>query len=108
MTKKSLLLAVMLSTALVSVGFCQELISMAMSVAPSTQESRPEMRSTDSLAGGSASSSGVMLDRSGMDKASVHLQILQQSTAHFAETGVAKKPLAEDKKSSSSKPQGNS
>jgi hypothetical protein len=104
MTKKSLLLAVMLSTALVNVGYCQELITMAMSVAPSTQE----MRGTDSLAGGSASSSGVMLDRSGMDKASVHLQILQQSTAHFAETSVAKKPLAEDKKNSSSKPQGNS
>ncbi|MFZ6748344.1 hypothetical protein [Undibacterium sp. Ren11W] len=103
MTKKSLLLALLLSTTLISAGFCQELISMAMSAPASTQE----MRAPDTLAGGSAATSSVMLDRSGMDKASVHLQILQQSTAHFAETTLAKKPLAEDKKSAS-KPQGNS
>jgi hypothetical protein len=103
MTKKSLLLALFFSTTLMSVGFCQELISMAMSVAPSAQE----MRAADTLAGGSAAASNVLLDRSGMDKASVHLQILQQSTAHFAETTAAKKPLADDKKSTS-KPQGNS
>jgi hypothetical protein len=103
MTKKSLLLALFFSTTLMSVGFCQELISMAMSVAPSTQE----MRAADTLAGGSAATSNVLLDRSGMDKASVHLQILQQSTAHFSETTAAKKPLTDDKKSAS-KPQGNS
>lgn len=103
MTKKSLLLALFFSTTLMSAAFCQELITMAMSVPPSVTE----MRAPDTLAGGSASASSVMLDRSGMDKASVHLQILQQSTAHFGETSANKKPLTDDKKSAS-KPQGNS
>lgn len=54
-----------------------------------------------------ATQSSMTLDRSGIDKASVHLQILQQSTLHFSDSAQAKKPTIDDKKTQI-KPQSNS
>ncbi|MBI3283627.1 MAG: hypothetical protein HYZ65_02070 [Burkholderiales bacterium] len=68
-------------------------ICLAMS-APSGQQDKvaPE------AAAASAAQAAVQLDRSGVDRASVHLQILQQSNTHFADTVPARKPGAYDKK----------
>lgn len=47
---------------------------------------------------GSSGGQGVKIDRSGMDKASIHLQILQQTAPIFNETIPNKKSGNEDKK----------
>ncbi|MBR7778131.1 hypothetical protein [Undibacterium rugosum] len=60
-----------------------------------------ESAQESSSASASASSqTQTPLDRSGLDRASVHLQILQQSSTHFSEAGTstAKKPTSFDKK----------
>lgn len=49
----------------------------------------------------------VALERGGLDKASEHLQILQQTSPHFVDTLQIKKPASVDKKLQS-KPQSNS
>ncbi|MBY0573396.1 MAG: hypothetical protein K2P84_06915 [Undibacterium sp.] len=49
---------------------------------------------------GNNSGSAPQIDRSGMDKASIHLQILQQTTPRFTESSGVKKPTMDDKKSS--------
>ena len=51
---------------------------------------------------GQSSAQNMQIDRSGMDKASVHLQILQQASPRFTESSGSnsKKPSVEDKKSS--------
>jgi hypothetical protein len=46
----------------------------------------------------------MVLERGGIDKASEHLQILQQASPHFVENVPVKKPVVEEKKSPS-KPQ---
>lgn len=51
----------------------------------------------------------LQIDRSGMDKASVHLQIMQQTSPRFSEpAGGSKKSGSDDKKSTSTKTQENS
>lgn len=47
------------------------------------------------------------LERGGLDKASEHLQILQQTSLHFVDTFQVRKPTSVDKKLQS-KPQSNS
>ncbi|MFA9274831.1 MAG: hypothetical protein ACEQSE_08150 [Candidatus Aquirickettsiella gammari] len=42
----------------------------------------------------------LQIDRSGMDKASVHLQILQQTSQKFTEPSTSKKNNNDDKKAS--------
>ncbi len=42
----------------------------------------------------------VQIDRSGVDKAAIHLQILQQAAPHFTEGSAAKKAATEEKKTS--------
>lgn len=50
----------------------------------------------------------LQIDRSGMDKASVHLQIMQQTSPRFTESsGSPKKPSADEKKSNNTKTQEN-
>jgi hypothetical protein len=46
----------------------------------------------------SSGQSNISIDRAGIDKASIHLQVLQQAGSRFSESGNAKKPAAEDKK----------
>lgn len=94
MLKKFILVGLLLSSTLAATAFCHELLAMAMSVPASHQDSRTQDLSTASA----ASQSPLTLDRSGMDKASVHLQILQQSTTHFSESVQAKKPAIDEKK----------
>lgn len=110
MLKKSISLGLLLSTLLLgtvvsaNLVVAQEFIPMAMSIPPPQQQ---DGRNSDAQVGSAASQTPVLLDRSGMDKASVHLQILQQTTTHFSDTAQAKKPAADDKKSAL-KPQSNS
>lgn len=94
MIKKSLLVGLLLSSTLACTAFCQEFYLLAMSVPVSQLDSRTQDLPTASA----ASQAPMTLDRSGMDKASVHLQILQQSTSHFSESVQAKKPAIDDKK----------
>jgi hypothetical protein len=103
MIKKSILVGILLSSTLACTAFCQEFIAMALSIPTSQQDSRNQ----DTPTASAASQSPMTLDRSGMDKASVHLQILQQSTSHFSDSVQAKKPAADDKKLQL-KPQSNS
>lgn len=49
--------------------------------------------------GQNSGQNSTSFDRSGMDKASIHLQVLQQATPRFTESSNAKKPASEDKKS---------
>ncbi len=51
----------------------------------------------DNASASATAQSQSTLDRSGLDRASVHLQILQQSNVHFGDSG-AKKSLPFDKK----------
>jgi hypothetical protein len=69
-----------------------------MNTQPSCQENCP----ADGASGGQ---NAPHIDRSGMDKASVHLQVLQQSSHKFSEPANAKKN--NDDKKSSSKSQSN-
>lgn len=109
MLKNSLLLVLLLSTVMLGTAssanesIAQELTPGAMSIPPPQQDSCHSDQQEDSA----ASQTPVLLDRSGMDKASVHLQILQQSSTHFSDIAQARKPAAEDKKSTL-KPQSNS
>jgi hypothetical protein len=98
MLKKSILFGLLLSTLLLGtagIASSQEFIPMAMSL-PTPQQ---DGHNTDAQSDSAACQAPVLLDRSGMDKASVHLQILQQTTTHFSDTAHAKKPVADDKKS---------
>jgi hypothetical protein len=94
MLRKSIFVGLLLSSTLACTAFCQELLSFTMSVPMSQQDGR----NADLPIASAASQSPMTLDRSGMDKASVHLQILQQSTTHFSESVQAKKPVIDDKK----------
>lgn len=94
MLKKSIIIGLLLSSTLAGAAYCQELLAIAMSVPASQQDGRSQELPIASA----ASQSPMTLDRSGMDKASVHLQILQQSTTHFSESVQAKKPVIDDKK----------
>lgn len=94
MLNKSIFVGLVFSSALACTAFGQELLSLTMSVPASQQDGR----NSDFPIASAASQSPMTLDRSGMDKASVHLQILQQSTTHFSESVQAKKPAIDDKK----------
>lgn len=94
MSNKSIFVGLLLFSTLVCTAFCQELLSFTMSVPLSQQDSRSQELPIASA----ASQSPMTLDRSGIDKASVHLQILQQSSTHFSESIQAKKPAIDDKK----------
>lgn len=97
MNKKSIFLGILLSSGLVSTVFGQNYVSMTLSTPATPHDGRPQdgLNAANAL---SSVQSALMLDRSGMDKASVHLQILQQTTGHFADTAQAKRPLTDDKK----------
>jgi hypothetical protein len=107
MTKKFLLASLLCSTLLTNAAHSQEFVADTLLMAMSVPSAQQDGRNQDAQSSGSSGYNAVTLDRSGMDKASVHLQILQQTNSHFSETAQAKKPAAEDKKLPV-KPQGNS
>ncbi|MFZ6814522.1 hypothetical protein ACO0K3_08635 [Undibacterium sp. Rencai35W] len=79
---------------LAGITFSQDSASMAIS-APTVQSSS---QAQEGSATSASAQSSVMLERGGMDRASVHLQILQQTSPHFADSNPPKKLPGEDKK----------
>ncbi|MCU6433745.1 hypothetical protein LPB67_08135 [Undibacterium sp. Jales W-56] len=79
---------------LAGITFSQSSACMAISA--------PTVQSSSQVQEGSAASasarSSMMLERGGMDRASVHLQILQQTSPHFADSNTPKKLPGDDKK----------
>ena len=67
----------------------------------SMQQGQPDKVLSDTTQDNASASATAQtqstLDRSGLDRASVHLQILQQSNVHFGDSG-SKKSLPFDKK----------
>lgn len=99
MSKKPLLLSLLSATMLAGTVFCSNVLAMTSMTIPQN----PQDRNTVDVAQESASASAsaqiqTQLDRGGVDRASVHLQILQQSNTHFSDNNVAKKTGAYDKK----------
>lgn len=88
MLKKSLQFCLLSSALLAATAFSHGFAALAMS-APSVQQDKAIREAAPSV---------MQLDRSGVDRASVHLQILQQTNTHFAETLPSKKTSANDKK----------
>lgn len=105
MLKKTVPFCLSLSMFLAGVAFSQEFTAMAMPE-PSIQQDKasPDVpaevsANQDAASAAAAAQNQVQLDRSGVNRASVHLQILQQTTPRFTETvPPAKKTVAEDKK----------
>ncbi|MFZ6720993.1 hypothetical protein [Undibacterium sp. Ji49W] len=106
MLKKSIVFC-MLSTALLgSLAYSQELMFMAS--VPSQYDQQDKSASSEIMQeapSATAPQAPVQLDRSGVDRASVHLQILQQTNMHFSDNvqpaataPQPKKTVAEDKK----------
>ncbi|MFZ6766065.1 hypothetical protein ACO0LM_03190 [Undibacterium sp. Di26W] len=105
MLKKSIVFCVLTSALLGGLAYSQELMSMASVPSqydPQDKSANPEiMPEAPSAATPQAQ---VQLDRSGVDRASVHLQILQQTNMHFSDNvqpapaPQPKKTVAEDKK----------
>lgn len=92
MLKKSLQFCLLSSALLAATAFSHGFAALAMS-APSVQQDKATQEAAPVTA-----QSVMQLDRSGVDRASVHLQILQQTNTHFAETLPPKKTSANDKK----------
>lgn len=68
----------------------------------SSSSSQSSQNQSPGPSSSSTSSSGsVQIDRSGMDKASIHLQIFQQTAPHLSEPNQNKKQAPDDKKSAS-------
>lgn len=99
MNTKQISLGIFLA-AVASLAFSQEFVvsQSQMNTQASCQENCP----ADGASGGQ---NATHIDRSGMDKASVHLQVLQQSSHKFSEPANAKKN--NDDKKPSSKSQSN-
>ncbi|MFZ6642053.1 hypothetical protein ACO0LL_20175 [Undibacterium sp. TC4M20W] len=104
MLKKSIFLCLLSSTLLAGIAFSQDFM-----FAPSIPTQHDEQDKTTEImqeapAQTPAAPAPLQLDRSGVDRASVHLQILQQSNQRFsdnAQTAPAptKKTASDDKKS---------
>ena len=94
MLKKSLLFGLSVLAIMASTAFSQQFVAMAISAPIATQSN------TDSAAAPVrvSAQNSIQLDRSGMDRASVHLQILRQTKTHFADSSSPKKSVADDKK----------
>jgi hypothetical protein len=100
MNTKKISLGITLA-AFASFAYSQEFVvsQSQMNNQPACQENCP----ADGTNGGQAA---LQIDRGGMDKASVHLQVLQQSSQKFSEPANAKKN--NDDKKPSNKAQSNS
>ncbi|MES2069755.1 MAG: hypothetical protein V4488_05365 [Pseudomonadota bacterium] len=94
MFKKSALLGTALSTLMVSSAFCANLLALTMPEKTTQMDSRKALSSASASAA-SMVAQPVLLDRTGVDRASIHLQILQQTTTHFAEICPDKKNSAD-------------
>jgi hypothetical protein len=77
---------------------CQQENCVNDPASASTSNSQSSSNQNPGSSNGSSGGQGVKIDRSGMDKASIHLQILQQTAPHFNETSPNKKSGSDDKK----------
>ena len=100
MNTKKISLGITLA-AFASLAYSQEFV-----VSPSQMNSQPACQENCPADGANGGQGALHIDRSGMDKASVHLQVLQQSSQKFSEPANAKKN--NDDKKPSSKAQSNS
>ncbi|GGC58665.1 hypothetical protein [Undibacterium terreum] len=91
MLKKSALLGIALSTMMVGSA-----LALTMPEKTTQLDSRKALSAAAASASASAVAQPVYLDRTGVDRASIHLQILQQTTTHFAETCPDKKNSADE------------
>ncbi|MDE2430550.1 MAG: hypothetical protein KGM99_17665 [Burkholderiales bacterium] len=111
MFKKTIFLMLASSSLLAGMAYSQEEFGMMSMATPTQQqEATPaEMRqeNVDSNVSSGNDAASVQLDRGGMDRASVHLQLLQQSNSHFSDNTQAKKTGGDNKKMPS-KPSKNS
>ena len=98
MLKKSLLFCALISSMLASVAFSEQFIAMAAISIPQGQQEKSITGSNQEPVTTANPSSILQFDRGGVDRASVHLQILQQSNTHFSDNTPVKKPSAYDKK----------
>ena len=108
MLKKSIVLFLLSTSMLAGLAFSQDYTFMASVPTQFEQQNKPEQEiMQETQAPAAAPQTPVQLDRSGVDRASVHLQILQQSNNRLSESTQpapavpAKKTAAEDKKSQS-------
>jgi len=81
---------------MVSSAFCANLLALNMPDKTAQMDSRKLSAASASASAASAIAQPVYLDRTGVDRASIHLQILQQTTTHFAETCPDKKSSADE------------
>lgn len=97
MNTKSLSLGIVLFT-LAGAAFSQEFVvaQTQTNSPPPCQENCPQ--ETQAIPNGGQNN--MQIDRSGMDKASVHLQVLQQTSQKFTEPSNSKKNTSDDRKPS--------
>ena len=109
MLKKSIALCLLSSTLLAGIAFSQDFMFVpSVPNQADTQDKTTEIMQEAQVSTPNTPAP-VQLDRSGVDRASVHLQILQQSNLRFADTPqttpattqapAAKKTAADEKKS---------
>ncbi|MFZ6773645.1 hypothetical protein ACO0LB_13095 [Undibacterium sp. SXout7W] len=98
MLKKSLLFCALLSSMLAIVAFSEQFNAMAAISIPQGQQEKSITGSNQESTTTTNPPSALQFDRGGVDRASVHLQILQQSNTHFSDNTSTKKPNAYDKK----------
>ncbi|MBR7800015.1 hypothetical protein [Undibacterium fentianense] len=92
--------------AFTSVALSQEFVVVP---SQSTSQANNQASSQSTCQENCSSEGGQMqIDRSGMDKASIHLQILQQASQKFSEPSFNNKKTANDDKKNPSKSQDNS
>lgn len=102
MNMKTLSLGLILS-AFAGVSYAQEFV-----VSQTQSNKEAQCQENCSQEGQGQAQAPLQIDRSGMDKASVHLQIMQQTSPRFTESsGSPKKSPADEKKSSNTKTQEN-
>ena len=94
MLKKPLLTCLLTVATLTGATFCS--LSYAVNSVPPSQSDKtmPE----DASSASSSASAPATFDRGGVDRASVHLQIFQQSNSHFSDSNLNKKAGTYDKK----------
>ncbi len=99
MKTKHLSLAIAL-LALVNTAYSQEFVtSQAQSQSQMQASNPPGCQENCAEAQANGNQGNLQIDRSGMDKASIHLQVLQQTSQKFTEPSNSKKNNNDDKKS---------
>ncbi len=93
MLKKPLLLCLLSATFVSGAAIGSNASAMTSSIAIQQNQQEKNLNESAQESSSASASASVQaqtpLDRSGLDRASVHLQILQQSSTHFSESNAA-------------------